>query len=107
MQTLYYEISEDDVDEVLDAHEPTGGGRFPESVRLEMRALVLQNVTEIDESVAGILELGGIDPTDEQCREAALSAIEDLLIREDMLELDRHEDEREFPMITEYEMDWR
>ncbi len=41
MESVPDEITEDDVDEVLNAHEPTGGGRYPARERVEMRRHVL------------------------------------------------------------------
>jgi hypothetical protein len=117
MEPVPYEIREDDVDEVLNAHEPTGGGRFPEEQRVEIRRHVLLHVTELDEMIRTAPETdlpealnradltAGVGPVSERPgeqsesrRELALGAIEDLLIREGFLEL--YVDEaRTFPVI--------
>ncbi|MBW3553318.1 MAG: hypothetical protein KY466_07405 [Gemmatimonadetes bacterium] len=113
MDPVPYEIREEDVDEVLDAYEPTGGGEWPEEARQEARRLVMKRVTDIDETVRSVPE----GPTSEAERgvtthtgpesdrpgdrgEArrgmALAAIEDVLIRDGFLDLDEDES-RVFP----------
>ena len=112
MDPVPYEIKEDDVDEVLDAYEPTGGGDWPEDRREEARAHVMENVLELNETVGSASE----DPSDSlgaagdrmgeesdrpgerspARREMALAAIEDLLIRDGFIDVDADE-ERVFP----------
>lgn len=112
MDPVPYEIEEDDIDEVLDAYEPTGGGEWPEERRKQARAHVLKNVVEIDETVRSASE----DPSDAlgeagdrmgdaadrpgdrapARREMALAAIEDVLIRDGFIDVDADEP-RVFP----------
>lgn len=119
MEPVPYEIREDDVDEVLDAYEPTGGGRFPEGERAEIRRFVLGRVLDLDDVVRtapeddepeaaageGILPgragQPGERPGDQspQRREVALAAIEDLLISEGYIDLDAGET-RVFPALA-------
>ena len=116
MDPVPYEIAEEDIDEVLDAYEPTGGGDWPEERREEARAHVMKNVLEIDETVRSASE----DPSDSlgakgdrmgdaadrpgdrapARREMALAVIEDLLIRDGYIDLEADE-ERVFPVSTE------
>lgn len=118
MEPVPYEIREDDVDEVLDAYEPTGGGDWPEDERQEIRSFVMRNVTEIDETVRSAAE----DPSGEEQgqphragpisdrpgdraparRDMALAAIEDLLIREGYIDIDEDEP-RTFPATGEHD----
>ena len=112
MEPVPYEIREDDIDEVLNAYEPTGGGDWPEDARSEARSHVMRHVTEIDETVRSASE----DPSDAlgaagdrmgdaadrpgdrapARRGMALAAIEDLLIRDGFITPDADED-RVFP----------
>lgn len=116
MDPVPYEIKEEDIDEVLDAYEPTGGGDWPEERREEVRAHVMKNVLDIDETVRSASE----DPNDAlgeagdrmgdaadrpgdrspDRRDMALAAIEDLLITDGFLDIDADED-RVFPAGTE------
>jgi hypothetical protein len=116
MDAVPYEIRNEDVDEVLDAYEPTGGGEWPEESRREVREYVMKNVLELGETVRSASE----DPSDrlgsagdrmgdigdrpgersQDRREMALAAIEDLLIRDGYLEVDE-DDERVFPVTGE------
>ncbi|MGH7505967.1 MAG: hypothetical protein ACRELX_09965 [Longimicrobiales bacterium] len=115
MEPVPYEIRVDDVDEVLNAYEPTGGGRFSNDERREIRAHVMSHVTELDEVVRATPETEDVDdagqgalpgragPTGERPgdqssarRDMALGAIEDLLIRDGFLELFADES-RTFP----------
>jgi len=114
MEPVPYEIREEDIDEVLDAYEPVGGGRFSEEERKEIRAEVLRHVMELDEIVRVAPETEEVErtagelpgragpigerPGDQSSarRDLALGAIEDLLIREGYLELDADES-RTFP----------
>jgi hypothetical protein len=112
MDPVPYEITEQDVDQVLDAYEPTGGGAWSEEERASAREHVLQNVIELDDTVRSASE----DPSDAlgeagdrmgdaadrpgdrapARREMALAAIEDLLIRDGFIDVDADE-ERVFP----------
>ena len=116
MDPVPYEIRDEDIDEVLDAYEPTGGGDWPEEQRREVRAHVMRNVTELDETVRSASE----DPSDalgaagdragnigdrpgERAparRDMALAVIEDMLIRDGYIELDADE-ARAFPVTAE------
>lgn len=113
MDAVPYEIREEDVDEVLDAYEPTGGGEWPEDAREEARRHVMQNILEIDETVRSAPEGPDSDaergltqhtgpvgdrPGDRNPgrRDMALAAIEDLLIRDGFIDLDPDE-ARVFP----------
>ena len=112
MDPVPYEIKHEDVDQVLDAYEPTGGGDWPEERREEARAHVMDNVLELDETIRSASEdpsdaLGGAGdrmgaeadrPGDRAParEEMALAAIEDLLIRDGFLDVDADE-ERVFP----------
>lgn len=116
MDPVPYEIREEDIDEVLDAYEPTGGGDWPEERRRDVRSHVMRNVTDIDETVRSASEdpsdaLGaagdragsiGDRPGDRapERRDMALAAIEDLLIRDGYIELDADE-ARAFPVTAE------
>lgn len=116
MDPVPYEIREQDIDEVLDAYEPVGGGDWPEDRRQEARQHVMKNITDIDTTVRSASE----DPSDSlgaagdragnigdrpgdrapARRDMALAAIEDLLIRDGFITLDPDE-ERTFPAIAE------
>ncbi len=112
MDAVPYEIREEDIDEVLDAYDATGGGAWPEDRREEARAHVMDNVLDINETVRSASE----DPSDalgsagdrmgaetdrpgERAparRGMALAAIEDLLIRDGYIDVEADED-RVFP----------
>ena len=115
MDPVPYEIEEHDIDEVLDAYEPAGGGEWPEERRREARAHVLENVVDIDRTVRSAAEdpAGASgepgdragDPADRPGdrsparRSMALAAIEDLLIRDGFI--DPEPDERRvFPVAA-------
>ena len=117
MDAVPYEIREEDIDEVLDAYEPTGGGDWPEEARKQARRHVMKNVTDIDETVRSAPEGPASDgergltqhtgplsdrPGDRNParRDMALAAIEDLLIRDGFLDLDSDE-ARIFPATGE------
>jgi len=116
MDAVPYEIREEDVDEVLSAYEPVGGGEWPEEQREEARAHVMRNVLEVAETVRSASE----DPSDglgaagdragdmgdrpgeraPERRDMALAAIEDMLIRDGFLEIGEDE-QRVFPATGE------
>lgn len=116
MDAVPYEVRGEDVDEVLSAYEPVGGGEWPDEAREEARAHVMRSVLEIGETVRSASE----DPSDglgsagdragdmgdrpgeraPERRDMALAAIEDLLIRDGFLELDE-DDQRVFPATGE------
>ena len=117
MEPVPYEIREDDIDEVLNAYGPSEGGDWQEDARADARRHVMENVTEIDETVRsapegptseaerGVTRHTGPEtdrPGDrgEARREMALAAIEDLLIRDGFIELDPDES-RLFPTTGE------
>lgn len=115
MDPVPYQITEEDVDEVLNAYEAAGGGEFPEDERAGIRRHVLLHVTELNEIVRTApetdeAETGSGGLTDRVAtvgegpgarssarRELALAAIEDLLIREGTIELEQGET-RVFPI---------
>ncbi len=118
MEPVPYEIREEDVDEVLNAYEPMGGGDWPEDTRREARRHVMRSVVDLDEIVRSVPE---DDPTVTEGlpgpagaiaehpgdaaparREMALAAIEDLLIRDGFIELDPDET-RVFPATTTHD----
>lgn len=112
MEPVPYEIRADDVDEVLNAYEPTGGGTFDEEARDDARRHVMRHVAELDEIVRATPEEptgerpGHAGPVSEHPgdsapdrREMALAAIEDLLIRDGYIELEPDES-RVFPAVT-------
>lgn len=108
MDAVPYEISQEDVNQVLSAYEPTGGGDWPDKRRQEARDHVMKHVLELDETIRTASE----DPSDAQAtagermggiasrpgerspaREGmALAAIEDLLIRDGFIDVDADED---------------
>jgi hypothetical protein len=124
MEPVPYEIREEDVDEVLDAYEPVGGGGWPEATRQEIRQHVMSNVLDLDDVVRSAAEApveetaagaagavggpahrageAGERPGDRAParRDAALAAIEDLLIRDGYIDLDPDE-ARVFPVTGE------
>lgn len=118
MDPVPYEIKEEDIDEVLDAYEPVGGGEWSEEARQSAREHVMKNVVEMDETVRSASE----DPSDAlgeagdrmgaesdrpgdrapARREAALASIEDLLIRDGFIDVEADED-RVFPVARPQE----
>lgn len=116
MDPVPYEVREEDVDEVLSAHEPTDGGDWPEERRAEARAYVMRNITELDETVRSAAEdeSGRVEGVPNRAgplsdrpgdraparRDMALAAIEDMLIRDGFIELEEDET-RAFPVTTE------
>jgi hypothetical protein len=116
MDAVPYEIRDEDVDEVLEAYEPVGGGEWPEDARREVREHVMRHVLDLGETVRSASEdpsdrlgaagdrMGGIgDRPGERAperREMALAAIEDLLIRDGYLQVAEDEG-RVFPVTGE------
>ena len=111
MDPVPYEIREEDVDEVLSAHEATGGSWSAED-RAAAVDIVMRNVIELNETVRTAPEerrvmtrgteragSAGTRPGENspERRDMALAAIEDLLIRESFLEVDS-DDDRVFPI---------
>ncbi len=112
MDPVPYEIREEDVDEVLDAYEPVGGGEWQEDRRQAAWEHVKKNLVELDETIRTASEdpsdalgaagdrMGGIEdrPGDREPerRDMALAAIEDLLIRDGFIDVDADE-ARVFP----------
>lgn len=115
MEPVPYEISVEDVDEVLSAYEPVGGGAWPEDVRIIVRQHVMLHLPDLDDEVRTTPEetldeliedpyrAGSISdrPGDREPdrREMALAAIEDLLISEGFIDLTVSE-KRVFPATT-------
>ncbi|HEX6134241.1 MAG TPA: hypothetical protein VFZ24_09760 [Longimicrobiales bacterium] len=110
MEPVPYQIREEDVDEVLSAHESVGGSWTREQ-RSAAREVVMRHVLDIDEAVRTAPEDRRVIPRHDRAepeagtpgedsparREMALAAIEDLLIREGFLDV-ADEDERVFPI---------
>ena len=110
MDPVPYEVREEDVDEVLSAHDSVGGGWTPEE-RSAAREYVMRHVLEIDETVRTAPEERRLiprrdaeepldtHPGDESParREMALAAIEDLLIRDGFIDI-TDDEERVFPI---------
>jgi hypothetical protein len=112
MDPVPYEISEQDVDEVLGAYPATGGGTWTDEERADARDHVMKNVVALGETIrtapeedtqharadasrAG-LSAGSPGERSPARREMALAAIEDLLIRDGYIEADADE-RRAFP----------
>jgi hypothetical protein len=115
MDPVPYTIQEDDVDEVLSAYEPVGGGEWTEEARRTARAHVFRHVTDLDDMVrtapenervtqdlrARVHRTGSNSIQDAPSRrELALAAIEDLLIRDGLIGISDRE-KRVFPAVTE------
>ena len=111
MDPVPYEIREEDVDEVLSAHEATGGSWSADD-RATAVDIVMRNVTELNETVRTapedrrVMARGterahspGMRPGDDspERRDLALAAIEDLLIRDGFLDVSS-DDDRVFPI---------
>jgi hypothetical protein len=114
MDPVPYEIQEEDVDEVLSAYEPVGGGAWTEEARQLARAHVLRHVIDLDDVVRTAPEderatldlrerahtIGSNANRDAPTRrEVALAAIEDLLIRDGLIDISDRE-KRVFPAVT-------
>ncbi len=114
MNPMPYRIEQQDVDEVLSAYEPVSGGAWTEESRQSARAHVMRNVLDIDETVTTApederstldtlvrVQARADDPAagGSPRREAALAAIEDLLIRDGFLTISDRE-KRVFPAVT-------
>jgi hypothetical protein len=118
MEPVPYEIREEDIDEVLSAYEPVGGGEWSDEDRTDIRAHVMRSILDIDDIVRSVPEDGPQDatadatragslserPGDESAarREMALAAIEDLLIRDGYIDL-APDESRVFPAGVEDE----
>jgi hypothetical protein len=116
MDPVPYEIREEDVDEVLSAYEPVGGGDWPDDAREEARRHVMSNILELGETIrtAAEDESDSLGASAERAgdmgerpgergqgrRDMALAAIEDLLIRDGFIDLDADES-RAFPATGE------
>ncbi|CAN5871467.1 hypothetical protein BH23GEM9_BH23GEM9_28750 [soil metagenome] len=118
MDPVPYEIREDDIDEVISAYESVGGGDWTREERAEARRHVMSHIIDLNDTVRSAPEdrrLGvrgeGLSATDRAMpvgtppghdstarREAALAAIEDLLIRDGFIELGENEN-RVFPVV--------
>lgn len=116
MDPVPYEIREEDIDEVLSAYEPAGGGAWSDEERVSARAHVMQHVLELNEAVRTAPEdAGGADrrtsslaepvsarpgAASQARREMALAAIEDLLISEGVVDAPADE-RRVFPIVDD------
>lgn len=95
VEPVPYMISEEDIDEVLSAYEPVGGGVWTESARQAAKEHVMRHVLDIDDPVRTAVEEDRPDAR----RELALAAIEDLLIRDGLIEITDRE-KRVYPVVT-------
>lgn len=113
MDPVPYEIRDEDIDEVLGAY--ASGPEWTDSRRAEARAHVMRQVNDIndtirsapEEPISATREHGqaqplGIRPGDDSNprREAALAAIEDVLISGGFIDVSDDE-ERVFPVVTD------
>lgn len=116
MDPVPYEIREDDIDEVLSAYDPAGGGVWSDEERVSAREQVMRHVMELNEAVrtapedevgsdrrtSSLAEPAGAraGASSQARREMALAAIEDLLIREGVVDAPADE-RRVFPIIDD------
>lgn len=118
MEPVPYEIRAEDIDEVLNAYEPVGGGEWSEEDRTDMRAHVMSSILDLDDIVRSVPEESPEEATADASRagsqserpggesaarrEMALAAIEDLLIRDGYIDL-APDESRVFPAGLEDE----
>ncbi|MGH7466709.1 MAG: hypothetical protein ACRENP_01865 [Longimicrobiales bacterium] len=93
MKPVPYAVQSADIDEVLSAYEPVGGGAWTEEARQDVRAYVMRHVLDLDDATRTAPEDATVR------REVALAAIEDLLIRDGLLDITDRE-KRVFPIVT-------
>jgi hypothetical protein len=116
MDPVPYVIREEDIDEVMNAYASMGRDDWTEEERREARRHVMRHVIELNEEVrtapedrrrgprtaADVAQPVGTGPGEnsEFRREAALAAIEDLLIRGGYLDA-APDEERVFPVVRD------
>lgn len=105
MEPRPYQITNEDIDEVISAHESVDHNDFSEQELAVMRAHIMDNILEVDEVSSTAPETDfvatdqaripseddGKDPSFAR-KEAALAAIEDILIRDGYIVVDSDEE---------------